>query len=101
VWVIAVCVFAAGAVYAVGGRQFVRRLLQVRSQATAALQPPTQAEMQRATQNAAGATASQTDTNLPPPASLGLMAIWIGTILIVVVVMIVVTGHYPRRRRGD
>jgi hypothetical protein len=93
--------FAAAAVYVVGGREFVRRMVQVRSRATAVLQPPTQAEMQRASQTGVGATASQTDANLPKPASLGMMATWIGTILIVVVVLFVVTAWYPRRREGD
>jgi hypothetical protein len=100
-WFIAVCAFTAGAVYVIGGREFVRGLLRARSRATAALQPPTQAEMQRAAQGTAGATASQTDAILPPPASPRVMAIWIGSTLIVVVALFVLTAHYPRRRRRD
>jgi heme/copper-type cytochrome/quinol oxidase subunit 2 len=57
--------------------------------------------MQRATQSAVGATASQTDANLPKPASLGMMAIWTATILLIVLVLFVVTAWYPRRRDGD
>ena len=96
-WVIAVALFLAGSVYAVGGRQFMRRLLQARSRATQALQPPTQAELQRAPPDTAGAGRTA-DTDMHP-VSLRLILVCSGTVLGVAVVSFFVTGRSRERHR--
>lgn len=77
-------------------RDLVRRSREVRSQATAALQPPTQAEMQRVTVDT---TTARVQAFSGTPVSLGLVTAWIGGILIVVVAMFYLTGRAPRSRR--
>jgi hypothetical protein len=92
----AVCLFAAGAVYVIGGHEFLRKLLQVRSSATAALQPPTQAEMQRASQDTAAA--ATTDTGVPS-VSLRIILIWSGAVVVAAVALFFATGRAQERRR--
>jgi CHASE3 domain sensor protein len=100
-WGLAIAAFAIASTYAVGGRdvfrQMIRRGREVRSQATAALQPPTQAEIQRAAQDAA-ATASRTETGVSP-ISLAHIAVWVGCILIIIVAMFYLTGRAQPKRR--
>ena len=94
---IAVSLFLVGAVYVVGGREFVRRILQVRSRATQALQPPTQAEMQRA---AADTAASNTTNDADvPPVSVRVILIWSGVVLGVAVAAFFVSGRARDQRR--
>jgi hypothetical protein len=98
---VAVCLFLAASTYVVGGRPLMRRLLQARSRATSALQPPTQAEMQQAAVTAArdsttAAAAAQTGL---PPASIGFIAVFSGAILCVVVAAFYLTGRGPRQPR--
>lgn len=98
-WAFAVAVFVAGAAYAVGGRAFVRGLLQARARAAASieatLEPPSQAEVQR---SAPDTTGRGTPASGPPPVSVVVMAVWIGGIITVVTVAFFVTGRGPGRR---
>jgi len=88
------------ATYVVGGQELVRQLIrrsrEMRSQAATALQPPTQAEMQRAVTDTARATPP---TSSGTPVSIGLVASWIGSVMIVAVAMFYLTGLAPRKRR--
>ena len=94
---IAVCVFLAGSVYVVGGRELTRRLRQMRSRATQALQPPTQAELQHTPADTTGSSnTAASDVN---PASLGLILVCSGAVLCVAVVAFFVTGRTRERRR--
>ena len=101
-WIIGVVAFAAASTYVVGGREFVRQLMQrgraVRSQAAAALQPPTPSDIQRATTLD---TASALPTGRGPAVSVGFVASWIGSVLAIAVAMFYVTGRAPRKRRRD
>ena len=88
------------ATYVIGGQELVRQLIrrsrEIRSQAATALQPPTPAQMQRVvtdTPRAAPATSAGT------PVSIGLVASWIGSVMIVVVALFYLTGRAPRKRR--
>jgi hypothetical protein len=88
--VTAVCLFAAGAAYVIGGHEFVRKLLQVRSSATAALQPPTQAEMQRAAQDTVAAPTADTGV---PPVSLRIILMWSGAVVVGAIALFFATGR--------
>ena len=94
---IAVCLFFAGAVYVVGGRELMRRLAQMRSRATQALQPPTQAELQRAPADTAGS--SNTAESDVPPVSMRLILTSSGAVLCVAVVAFFLTGRTRERHR--
>ena len=87
--------FVLASAYAVGGPQLLRRFLQMRSRATAALQPPTDVDMQRAAVQAAqdSVTRAQRIESIPEPASLGFIVGMIGVILLIAVVMFYVTGR--------
>lgn len=76
-------------------RQLIRRGREARSQAAAALQPPTQAELQRVTVDTPSATSQP---NVGNPVSIRLVALWIGSILTIVVAMFYITGRAPRKR---
>jgi hypothetical protein len=95
--VIAVCLFLAGSLYVVGGRELMRRLQLMRSRATQALQPPTQAELQHAPADTTGS--SKTAESDVPPVSIRLILTWSGAVLGVAVVAFFVTGHAGERRR--
>lgn len=71
----------------------------MQSTATAALQPPTQAEIQRATEDTARAPAGP-ETGVAP-ISIGVMALWIASILIFVSALVFLTGRDPRKPRRD
>ena len=94
---IAVSLFLVGAVYVVGGREFARRILQVRSRAAQALQPPTQAEMQRAAADTAASNATK-DTDVAP-VSVRLILIWSGVVLGIAVAAFFVSGRARVQRR--
>ena len=88
------------ATYVIGGQELVRQLIRrsrdLRSQAATVLQPPTQADIQRvATDTARAAPPTSSGT----PVSIGLVASWIGSVMIVVVAMFYLTGRAPRKRR--
>ena len=98
-WIVGVALFFAGAVYAVGGARLVRQLLQVRRVAATALQPPSDAAMQRAVEaaaqdSAARATAAERG---PRPVSIAFIALSIGSVLVVVIAAFYITGRAPRR----
>lgn len=99
-WVTAAVTFIVAATYVIGGQELVRQLIrrsrEMRSQAATVLQPPTQAELQRvATDTARTAPEAPSGT----PVSIGLVASWIGGVMIVVVAMFYATGRAPRKRR--
>jgi len=99
-WGVAVVAFAVAATYVIGGQELVRQLIrrsrEVRAQAATALQPPTQAEMQRVVTDTARAGSQEFSGT---PVSIGLVASWIGSVMIVVVAMFYLTGRAPRKRR--
>ena len=99
-WIVGVALFVAASTYAIGGRGFVRELLRIRFRARQALQPPSDAEMQRATERAAEDSANRAAAmeDMPQPVSLGVMAISTGTILVIAVAAFYITGRKPRRR---
>ena len=94
-WIVAVTAFLAASAYVVGGRELMRRFLQVRSNATAALQPPTPADMQRAVAD----TGATRETTVVSRVSLPIMAVLIGSILVIVISLFYLTGR-PRAKRA-
>jgi hypothetical protein len=97
-WIVAVAAFLAASAYAIGGRELMRRLLQVRSNATAALQPPTPAEMQRAVADTGATREKQTEVSR---VSIPMMAVLIGSILVIVVSLFYLTGRSRTKRAHD
>jgi hypothetical protein len=98
-WTVGIILFFAGAVYAVGGASVVRQFLQVRRAATAALQPPSDAAMQRAVEAAARDSTRRAEAaaDQPKPVSVAFIALSIGSIVAVVIGAFYVTGRAPRR----
>jgi len=94
-WLVALVAIIGASVYVIGGREFLRRFLQVRTNANAALQPPTQAELQRAPADTAQ---SQTDSDVSH-VTIGVMALWIAGIIVVFVALFFWTGRRPRKLR--
>lgn len=98
-WIVGVALFIAGAVYAVGGTRLLRQLLQVRRAASAALQPPSDAAMERAVEAAARDSARRAEEaeGAPKPVSIAFISLSIAGILIVVISAFYITGRAPRR----
>ena len=97
-WVAGAATFLALAAYAVGGRSFFRRLLQLRARAFSrieeSLQPPTQADIAAAAAAAARDTASVMAADKPPSAS----AAFIVTSVLVVIALAVGAFYLSGRR---
>jgi hypothetical protein len=98
-WILGIVAFLAASIYVVGGPELMRNMLrrgrQARAQATAALQPPSQAEVQAASPQD---TATAPPTGIPP-VTIGTMAMWIGGILLIAVALFYYTGRDSRKRR--
>ena len=98
-WLAAIAIFITGAAYAVLGRDFVRRLLQMRTRAAqrieTALTPPSQAEVAAAR---ARDTASAQLTERADAASLGFILAFLGAVLLTAFVAFYLTGRRRQTR---
>lgn len=94
VWVLGIAAFITGAAYAVLGRDFVRRLLQMRTRAAqrieTALQPPSQAEVAAAR---ARDTVSAQLTERADAASLTFILAFLGAVLFAAFLAFYLTGR--------
>jgi hypothetical protein len=99
-WIAGAVAVVAAAAYAIGGRRFYRNLLFARSRAAALLQPPTQAELQRAAAANPSNTTSVSALPTVPAVTISHIVLWVALILVVTVVLFYVTGR-PRRQRPD
>lgn len=88
------------ATYAIGGRQLLRTLLSARARAAALLQPPTQAELNRAAATNPSSTTSVVALPQVAPVSIGHILAWVSVILLGIVVLFYATGR-PRRPRAN
>lgn len=102
VWGFGVATFLALAAYAVGGRGFFRRMLQLRTRAFTrieeSLQPPTQAEIAAAAAAAIRDTASVMKADKPPSASAAFIVTSILVAILLAVTAFYVTGRRTRTR---
>ena len=100
-WTLGVVGFLVASAYSVGGpdvfRQLVRRSRDIQSQAAAALQPPTQAQVQAATvdTNTMAARIDQAE-----PVSMTFVVLSIGGVLGLAVALFYITGRQRNSRRA-
>ena len=101
-WALGVATFLGLSAYAIGGRGFFRRLLQLRTRAFTrieeSLQPPSQAEMAAAAARAIQDTASVMKEDKPPSASAMLIVTSIFVMLLIAVTAFYLTGRRTRSR---
>lgn len=104
VWLLGVVTFLLLSAYAIGGRSFFRRLVQLRTRAFTrieeSLQPPTQAELAAAAARAARDTASVMAEDKPASASATLIVSGIAIVIILAVSAFYLSGRRARARAG-